>query len=929
MRTLQKIIILFLLLATNPYIASAQNEGFKVGGSINYFFASSKENACLKFPDIMDFNQMILSDPVIYQSISQSLGGEFMEVLSYDNYSSSRTPSPGILFGYDFNKGIYIRAQAQWMKGTHSRGFSAEYFNMETETLAPVTGVFEARWSEIDFLAGAGYRTRSKVPVIVEGGGLIINKSYSSVEANIANTSFEVADAYKGTYPGFYISAGILVLPDKPVSLELLAHLKSWFKEGQMVTNPGIGISVVWNIGRKEGNSIPVHSGKTNVNTPEMYYPPDYELLFAGEEVIPADPTITKGVPDEFILSKDPDSLELYPGQKIHVFINPEVNSFIIYPYVHIKGKHDSMRIVLQSNLNLSSPQFTFTLPDSITDGYYVAELTYDIEPDGLDTISIPFMIDNMQSQWTEQMTSNGLIVFNELSMDIERLKKRDRDIRKKLDSLNNVLDSTYWDACDDSVRYMQLKKLDKRLDYLPNDYKNAVDDILDSLDRLKNDYPGISDPAGLAQKVKNAEKAAQDCEDKTAALEEELSKNEKKCRELKKKQDAILEKIHSLFTENGFRGSYGYHANGRYHWGYLGREGSANTDYGNLPWEKEVAKLKKELKKLNKEYIKCLKKSKKLPEMIAENKERCTEMQDAIDKAKENQARGNVYASVKSELEQECKWAKRALKKLKEWCDTNPDICHLGDKIDDLLEEDCPETRDEWDKFWDKVKDLLKDKKELEDKLKNDSNDGFKKVKGIEDEIENAETEQKGNLEAIRKLQDERAQRIREERAAAKRDAEAAKARGRAEKEKLRGCIEKLDEWFRKHQDKIDPDQSKKMMERIVNGAGAAGQGAAEAAEKMLKGLGVGASSLSGAGVGAINLAAAILYMYAEHKLTLAANKVVSDHIKNRIEAEAILSKDACGIINVGSRSYFYMKVDGKTIIFSITPEGFDVSVY
>ena len=38
--------------------------------------------------------------------------------------------------------------------------------------------------------------------------------------------------------------------------------------------------------------------------------------------------------------------------------------------------------------------------------------------------------------------------------------------------------------------------------------------------------------------------------------------------------------------------------------------------------------------------------------------------MQDAINRAKEDQARGDVYASVKGELTQKCKWAKRALKK-------------------------------------------------------------------------------------------------------------------------------------------------------------------------------------------------------------------------------------------------------------------------
>jgi hypothetical protein len=928
MRLLLKIAIIITLFCSVPFLAAAQDRKLMLGASVNYYFASSEENSCLIIPNISNFNQMILSDPAIYQSISQGLGGEFMEVLSYDDYSGSRTPSIGILFGNLFVNGMYLQFMAQWMKGTHSRGFSAEYFSMESEQPEPVSGEFEANWSELDFLLGTGYATKTKVPVLIEGGALLVNKKYSNVEANIAGVRFEVSEAYKGLYPGFYISAGIQLLPKKPVSIDFKVHLNNWFKDGQMVTNPGVGVSVVWNIRQKSKKTEVIQIESINTAIPLMYYPPDYSRLFEGEEFPIPDQKMYSKVSDELFIGRVPSVLELYPGQEVELLINPEANPFVLYSDIHIHGKYDTFRIEPQSNLILSEPGISFTLPDSMNTGSYVAEIIYETDPSGIDTLRSPFIVTIEQEQLSEIMSGDELSFYSDFSMDIERLKRRGNGIKRKIDSLSHARDSIYWGAEDDSIRYMQLKELDRRLDHLPVYYKNKADQILDSLDKLESDYPGITDPAGLVQKVKDAEKAAEDCKEKTAALESELDKNNERCKKLKEEQDAILEKIHALFTENGFTGSYGYHPNGRYHYGYTGDE-NANTDFGNLPWEKEVARLKKDLKKLSKEYMECLETSNKLPEMIAENENRCAEMQEAIEKAKENQARGDVYQSLKDDLEQICDWSKKALKKLKEWCDANPEDCHFGDKIDELLKKDCPQNADEWDDFWNDIKDLLNDKKVLEDQLKKDSRNGWKKGDNIQDEIEDAVKEQNDNWDAIRILQEEKARRLREAKAAAQREERAAAERERKKMEELIGCLEKLAAWIQEHQDEINPDDTKKIMERITSGAGAAGQGAIEAAEKVAKGMGTSGAALSGVGVGALNLAAAILYMYAEHKMTVAANKVVDDHLKNRIEAEALLSKDNCGIINIGNRSYFYMKIDGKTIIFSITPNGFGVSTY
>src|SRR5690606_21893057 len=78
----------------------------------------------------------------------------------------------------------------------------------------------------------------------------------------------------------------------------------------------------------------------------------------------------------------------------------------------------------------------------------------------------------------------------------------------------------------------------------------------------------------------------------------------------------------------------------------------------------------------------------------------------------------------------------------LQKWCDENPSICDFKDKLEDVLDEDCPKTKVEWEAFWDKFNDLLGKKIDLE--------------QAIQDEMEQTEEDYDNNVAESDRADDE-----------------------------------------------------------------------------------------------------------------------------------------------------------------------------
>jgi hypothetical protein len=893
-----------------------------MGFSVLELFPSDEEYDHLALPLLTDFNQTILSDPVYYQAISGDLGGEFLEVQSYDGFSRGRTPTLGLLAEMLVDQRWRFRFGGTWTMGTLSRDFSAIFFDPEAQTERVVNGLFEGPWNATTLRLTGGYQTKGRTCFFAEAGGIYQFRSFEPVEAMLVGHPLQVSANRRESHPGVMISTGLRGWAQSAVAVELNVQLQTVFQDESTIHTPGIGLTAVWQFGRRPTEETAVTIPATSPTVAEVYVPDRWAQLFEYEQ-----PEILDSPRDQstsLLANSYPDGLDVMAGASVQLPMRP-AEAFVLYPEATMEGRWDTVTTSIVPHLDGSRPYVTLPVPNDLPLGLYDLQMNY--QTDDQHQIVLPLFVREPLSSWISTMSdTDRSFFFLELSPDIDGWRKRVRDLDKQLDSLRSRRDSIGWKATQDSLRWQELVSLDKRLDLLVDVYKKEITGILDSLDRQRAATPGITDRDALAQAVAEAKQAVEDCQNHTEALEQELEEQAEQCDALKAEQDAILEQIHQLFIDNGFTGSYGYHSDGRYYYGYSGESSKTNTDFGNLPWEKEVANLKKDLKALNKRYRKCRDRMEELPDLIAENQERCALMADAQQRAEDAQQRGEAYAALEARLQDECAWFKKALEQLVEWCMENTGICDFMDDLEQLLKDDCPSSREEWTAFWDKVEDMLAQKKKLEDALKRSSRRGWDDVADLEDEIDDTQQEKEDAWDAIRILQDEEARRIREQKAAARADAAAAAAKEKEERERLNDCLEQLAAWIRDNQDLINPSDREKILARITSGAGAMGQGALEAAEKVVRGGSTAGATLTGVGVGAFHLGAAILYMIAEDKWKAAANRVVDSHIKNRIEAEAVLSDDPCGVIDIGSdRSYFYMKINGKTVVFSITPLGFE----
>jgi predicted nucleic acid-binding Zn-ribbon protein len=900
--------------------ANAQSD-FSLGVSAHELFPPESEYDHLALPLLTDFNQTILSDPVYYQAISGDLGGEFLNIASYDGFSRGRTPTMGFLAELLVDQRWRFRFASAWTMGTLSRDFSALFFDPEAQAERVVNGLFEGPWNATTLRLTGGYQTKGRTCFFAEAGGIYQFRSFKPVEAMLVGHPLQVSANRRESHPGVMISTGLRGWAQSAVAVELNVQLQTVFQDESTIHTPGIGLTAVWQFGRRQTEETAVTIPATTPTVAEVYVPDRWAQLFEYEQPEMLD--FPRGQSTPLLANSYPDGLDIMAGASVQLPIRP-AETFVLYPEVTMEGRWDTATTFIVPHLDGSRPYVTLPVPNDLPLGLYALQMNY--QTDEQHQIALPLFVREPLSSWIATMSNTDRSFFLELSPDIDRWRKRVRDLHGRLDSLRSRRDSIGWKATQDSLRWLELVSLDRRLDHLTDVYKDEVTDILDSLERQRAATPGITDREALEQAVAEAGQAVRDCQNHTAALEEELKKQADTCDALKAEQDAILEQIHQMFIDNGFTGSYGYHADGRYYYGYSGESSQTNTDFGNLPWEKEVANLKKDLKKLNSRYRDCRDRLEKLPDLIAENRERCAIMEEARQRAEDARSRGEAHAALEASLQDECAWFKKALEQLADWCAENPGTCDFMDELEQLLKDDCPGSRGEWTAFWDKIEDMLAQKKELEDAYKRSSRQGWDDVADLEEEIDDAGEQKEDAWDAIRILQDEEARRIREQKAAARDEATAAAAEEKRKREQLNDCLEQLAAWIRGNQDLINPSDRDKVLSRITSGAGAVGQGALEAAEKVVRGGSAAGATITGVGVGAFHLGAAILYMIAEDKWTAAANRVVDSHIKNRIEAEAVLSDDPCGVIDIGGdRSYFYMKINGKTVVFSITPNGFE----
>ena len=224
---------------------------------------------------------------------------------------------------------------------------------------------------------------------------------------------------------------------------------------------------------------------------------------------------------------------------------------------------------------------------------------------------------------------------------------------------------------------------------------------------------------------------------------------------------------------------------------------------------------------KITSKHRRALKTHKKTLENLEDAKDDCAQLAEALSKAKDAKANADYKAAKELELEEQCEQLKRILKRLKNWCNNNPEHCDFMDDINDLLAT-CPKTADELDDFWDDFDALIKKKKELEDKLGKATKDAQDDMDEIDDDVTGLENDISNLKEKKRKkyLEDQ----ARKQKIAQAEAKEAAAAKAAADKRKKK----------KKQQKKAD-DKIKDLIKKAKSDA--AGD---DAFKNLLKGMGL-----------------------------------------------------------------------------------------
>lgn len=348
---------------------------------------------------------------------------------------------------------------------------------------------------------------------------------------------------------------------------------------------------------------------------------------------------------------------------------------------------------------------------------------------------------------------------------DIKRALERARAIRDRIkeeEEKQDELEEKIWDEIDNKKANKDSKNkliaIDRVLDKIPRAYRDSLKVLVDSLANLKKQLPAKIDKKALQKAVDDAQKRLDDCNKRVEALKKEQADLEKQRDDLKDQLDDVQKAIYDLHIANGWRGDYGYHADGRPWYGYIGGE-RANVDLGDENYE-----LRKQYKGLKKEYLKTLKSLGNLPAEIAEAQAECDELNEALEKAKTAAEKGDQHMATEVAVDDICRQIKSLLKPLLNWCVANPESCNFKEKLRKLLEE-CPKDIAALEDFWDEFNDIIKAKKAQEKAYGDAANADQDKIDAIDDEIKNSEDKIKALKEQERRAYAE-AERIRRQRA-------------------------------------------------------------------------------------------------------------------------------------------------------------------
>lgn len=302
-----------------------------------------------------------------------------------------------------------------------------------------------------------------------------------------------------------------------------------------------------------------------------------------------------------------------------------------------------------------------------------------------------------------------------------------------------------------------ELAAVDKVLEKIPGEFGDKLKALADSLKKLQGALPASPDIDGLNQAADDAAQRAKDCEDRLNKLKAEQKKLQQQRDDLKKQQDDLLNELDQLHHDAGWIGGHGFHANGKYWFGYVG-DGTAGSGFTGRSNE-----ISRQLRGLNKQYRDAQARLDALANEIAAAAADCDKLRKAADDAKKAADTGNQSVAVAQAMNEICRQIQSLLGALKAWCGAHAGACGFLPALNAAMEK-CPKTPEEVDAFLGGLDDVIKQKQQKEKDLVQEADTKATEAATAAAQAAAAEAAKKAQEAELKRQQDE-ATRLRKER--------------------------------------------------------------------------------------------------------------------------------------------------------------------
>ena len=341
----------------------------------------------------------------------------------------------------------------------------------------------------------------------------------------------------------------------------------------------------------------------------------------------------------------------------------------------------------------------------------------------------------------------------------------------------------------DAEEHHNELVAIDEILDKVPDTYKDDLKNAIDALEKVKQGLPEDYDSDTLQQAVADAEARVKTCEEHIKSLEKQRVALVKQLEEEKKAIEDLVEEIDEVLNDYGCKnGPCG--ASVTFEDGKATIDYNLPKDM-NAGDEQLFEELLADFYKKSSSYRKGNKALKELSQAIEDAKDDCSTLNEALAKAKAAKAQADAVAAAELEVEDICEQIKRLLKKLQRWCKNNPDHCDFLKDIEALLsqcpktEEELKGFWDDFDALLKKKKNLEDDFGKAAEDAQNDMDDIEDEVNDIKGAIQDLEDVKRKDQERKDQIAREKAAAAKAAADEAKARAAAAKKKKRARKKK------------------------------------------------------------------------------------------------------------------------------------------------